>query len=655
MRTVPNRSVSDSVLTLLQLLTALLCGYVTTYSITDGDIFWHLAAGREIIARRAILFTDPFAYTLPAQPWIDVHWLFQVIVYLFERTGGLRLLLAVKMAVVSGAVFLLFCAFRKNTGTLFVWLATVGIFFLQRYLVPMRPVVATLFFIGAEIALFERYCVSGKRRLLAGVAVVQLLWVNTQGLFPLGIVIGGAYALGELIDRYIAIRRSPEETGGKLLDGRYGTLAVVPAGLLLVSLINPYGWRALRFAFGLFIRLNPVEANPYSRTIVENMPFPAMIGTRYMPYVVAVFMLLVLYVLSVVSNRKKVRMTHLLLVAVGMLLAWMAQRNGILFTMFALPGLLWNFGNGVFTGRRTVRVAGVAAALTLAAGGAFYATVNHTRLLLMWPHTLSPFSHPVESASQLWQTPPEGNLFNADRYGGYLLWKLYPREKVSHDTRLTMRPGSFYREYLAITEHPERFAAFAVKWNVTHVVLPVAPLELYLPLASSLYRDSTWRLIHTDGAEVLFTSDTAAGKAIDLNRLPTVDKLLERLRNRYGKSSSVRDEAVVWLGRWCLAAGAYDGARRVLRSCGNGYAKILLSVAEEQAGAAGEAERVLRAACADNRRDPAARLALAKLCLRQGDYTEGVHQLEILLKQDPFNKQARNILYTLTIHKKEAQ
>ena len=385
------------------------------------------------------------------------------------------------------------------------------------------------------------------------------------------------------------------------------------------------------------------------------MALPAMIGTQFMHYVVTITVVLLLFLLSVAYLRQGIRSAHCLLAAAGLLLAWMAQRNGILFTMLILPGLLWNAGAVHACARNGILKFGGILAIVLAASSAVTAAINHTRMLSSWPQVLSPFSYPVKTAALLEKMPATGNLFNADRYGGYLLWKLYPQWKVSSDTRLTMRSAGFYREYLDLAEHPEKFDAYADKWNITRVVLPVAPLTLYLPLATALYHGSRWHCIFTDGTEVLFSADERDGAAVDLRQRSTIDSLLVRLRERYPRSPAVLDEAKEWLGRWCLAVGVPEGAGRILRASRNASGKIMLATAEEQAGEPDAAEKLLRSVCENAPRNSDARFALAMFYLRNGRREEGVRQLGILLKKDPFNARARNVLYILSGNKKEKQ
>src|SRR4051812_42712861 len=96
-RGVPARRVSSAAA-----LAALVAGafIVSLTPIADGDIFWHLAAGREMVRRHAWLRTDPFTISAGGRPWIDVHWLFQLGAYAVNRAAGLAGLVVVKATAV---------------------------------------------------------------------------------------------------------------------------------------------------------------------------------------------------------------------------------------------------------------------------------------------------------------------------------------------------------------------------------------------------------------------------------------------------------------------------------------------------------------------------------------------------------------------------
>jgi hypothetical protein len=564
MRWWPGNS-NDILLRSLQVLAALFAGYFICYPITDGDIFWHLAAGREMIARHTLFYSDPLSYTTSGTRWINPHWLFQVIMYMLQTAGGYRLLLTVKGIVVAGAAWLTFTAFPRATATAAAALGAAAVVYCQRYLIPLRPITATLLLISLFIASFERYCRSGRLRSLLPVLIGQVIWVNCQGLFMLGPMIAAAYGIGEWFNQLCA-RRFPRHFICRIgsTSPRCRPLLVGIPVLLALSLINPYGWRAFGFALKLFTRINPSASNLYAQTITENMPLLQMVGTGYSAYVLIIVAIAAATAVSILCAPSTVRFSHAALAAAGLLLAWMAQRNGILFTFLALPALLWNVHQASLTLSQRAGSVVRTIASTAAVLFAGCAVVNHTRLLLLWPHALSPFSHPTETAELMKQNPLPGRVFNADRYGGYLLWRLYPPLQVSHDTRLTLRSGAFFREYLTLTENPGYFNDYARTWGITQVVLPVAPIDRYLPLAAALYRDPGWKLAFTDGAEVLFVADTMTGfKGIDLDSLPAIDAITMSLGKRFGQSPTVHHEALFWLGRWCEAAGAHGSARKI--------------------------------------------------------------------------------------------
>ena len=55
----------------------------------DGDVSWHVAAGRWILQNRAIPTTDPFSFTMAGHPWIAHEWLSEVIYASAFDLGGI--------------------------------------------------------------------------------------------------------------------------------------------------------------------------------------------------------------------------------------------------------------------------------------------------------------------------------------------------------------------------------------------------------------------------------------------------------------------------------------------------------------------------------------------------------------------------------------
>lgn len=641
----------DVLLLLLQITAALLCGYFVVYPITDADIFWHLASGREMLSRKAFLYIDPFLYTTStAITWVNLHWLFQIVMYCAVSAGGYPALLFVKMTTVSLAAWCLFSQFPRSKGTVLGVLLFALAVYGQRYLVPLRPGILTLLFAGLMIALCEKFRQTKKLQFAAAAILVQIAWVNCQGLFLIGPAIAGAYALGEVATRLLERKTVVETVAGN----RMPMVIALPLVLIAASLVNPYGASALDLAGKLFSRIAPVHSNQFSLSIAENTPLLAMVGGPQRWYAGIIGAGVLLLTLLAAFQVRRLRIELLLLACIGCGLAFMAQRNGILFTFLSLPLLLHLLSVLKLPHHKWAKTAGLLGIL-LAAAGVFTFAARHTKMLLAWPHALSPFSHPVKSVRYLEQQPFEGNLFNADRYGGYLLWKRYPGCKVSSDTRLVLRSEAWFREYLSMVHDPELFDEYAATWNITRAVLPLAPVYLYYPLAEYLYRHADWNLVLYNGSEALFERKGRPGGngALQLDKKEVVDSVVRVLKSEYAGSSMVMNEAAMSVARFCLSIGALSGAEAVLPYLPDAERRMLDATIYLRRGYADKAESVLLEGVRYNERSSVYRMNLAMFYLGSGHSDKALTELAKLLKKDPFNAGARKLLFSIRKQTKE--
>jgi len=63
----------------------------------DADMWWHLAAGREMVEQGKILTTDIFSYTHYGEKWTNAFWLSDIVLFVAYKFGeylGITLLTA---------------------------------------------------------------------------------------------------------------------------------------------------------------------------------------------------------------------------------------------------------------------------------------------------------------------------------------------------------------------------------------------------------------------------------------------------------------------------------------------------------------------------------------------------------------------------------
>ncbi len=165
----------------------------------DGDTFWHIAAGRWMIAHGAVPTTDPFSFTFVGRPWVAHEWLSEVALgaaWLAAGWSGVMLLTgaaAGALAALMGGWLLRWLAPLSAIAALALGLACVAPGALARPHFLALPLLA-LWTIGLMDARAK-----GKAPPLA-LALVVALWANLHSSFLIAFPIAGAFALEALLD-----------------------------------------------------------------------------------------------------------------------------------------------------------------------------------------------------------------------------------------------------------------------------------------------------------------------------------------------------------------------------------------------------------------------------------------------------------------------
>lgn len=651
--------------------------------VADGDIWWHLAAGREILNSRAFLRSDVFSSGAAGRPWTDLHWLFQVGAHALHALGGLRALVLTKAALVAaGAVGLAWVVGRREAApggssgreerAVGLWLFTivmVAALFCARHLLLVRPVILTLLFLVAFFAVLEEFRRTQSRRVLVALPLLQIVWANCQGLFALGPVVVLHFAVGAWIT-WLAERRGAS-TRTFVREPGVGPLLVVLLACAAASLVTPYGLRALTLALEIATRITPSAGNPYSSEIAENIP-PWILERTQPGLFWHLRWFLILLGASFVAGRRRLVATHVFLCLSFTALALGANRNILLLYWLGVPILVMNLAPTVAVWAR--RLAGsdrpsptgppeppelprhqgrhrpwlawagrALAPMTLAALAVVIATTLRREPTLAAP---TPFRVPAGSAAVLAQREGTGAIFCADHYGGYLTWTLFPRFRPFIDTRHILRTRAELQEFLGLLDEPPRFDAFQAARHFAYAVLPVAFPERYLGLIQHLGRSPDWKLLYTDGQEVLFGYQ-ADGPALDLSLRTVTEHLLASCGTRFGTDADLRGSCAVQIAMLDLTLGHVNEARYVLADQPGRSARTLLARVELVGGQIAEAEMLTRSLLGSDDRDPDAWALLAAIALSRGARPEAIGHLRRALELDPYNATALDLLTEL--------
>jgi tetratricopeptide (TPR) repeat protein len=522
-------------------LVLLLCAAFCVTQLAEVDLFWHLLAGRQILAEGRVPFVDSFTYTSAGRPWTDLHWMFQVAVALVHRAAGFAGLDGLKLAlIVTGFGCALAAGLRRSRGLIVPLLGLLGVVAAQERF-TLRPEAATFCLLGVLLLLISRRDVA-PRGLWAAPPIIAL-WANLHSLYVVGIAVLLLVLTGDGVEWLLARRR--QGAGAPTRFPR--ELAIATAAACGASLITPYGFATWALPRTLFLE-RIATSNLYGRTIAE---FQAPLSGFGQTRAVGAFALLAgLALFGMAGSWRAHRIADRLLLMTFLALALLARRNIPLFALVVLPsgsamldlclsrlsGRLSGFKE---TGAPLRRAAHVAAGTLLAAvavllladllSNRFYAR-DGTQRFLGWG--VAAGFYPEAAADLVRTTPFQGEVLNDMTMGGYLAWRWYPGRRTFIDGRLEVHDPALYASYLELQGNPERFEAVAARYDIRAVLWSHRQALDAAPLLRHLAGGGRWRLAYVDLAAALFLRDDAAAAGnpglprIDLDADPPIERLL---------------------------------------------------------------------------------------------------------------------------------
>src|SRR3990170_3284447 len=427
----------------------------------DGDLGRHLTIGEYILDNGNIPTRDLFSHTLAGAALTPHEWLARVIFAGANRLGGLDGVVIFSALLIAVTFTLVYrqCYQRSRIALISLGWAILGAATASLHWIA-RPHLFTILMAILWVRELERIRLGGGSRWWA-LPILMLLWANLHGGFLVGFVIWGIYL----------IRFQFSETSKML------ALGVISA---LITLINPVGWRLWETGLGL-------------------------------------------------SRDRKV-FVHILLLAAWTVMGLYSARNIPLYAVISAPilaevsaGLIRRlpfFKAFVQLDERLVEVdrglrghvwpalAGLAVVAALAKGIIldFSGQGNH----------FSPQVFPVKAVDWMEAHSIIGAGFNYFPWGGYLLYRTWPEQRVFIDGQT-----DFYGEQL--TRQYEKAISLQPGWrevlHENHVRWVLMPPESLL--ARALQAEPGWI--------TLFRDDTAILLDMNLDYSPDISQIWESL------------------------------------------------------------------------------------------------------------------------------
>lgn len=441
--------------------------WLALFPITSVDAYYHLAVGKRILETGEIPSRGVGSATFGSEPWHDNEWGFQVVAAALgvtERDGDGVLVLTPRGRV---SLILMRAAFLALTlGFLSAALRRMGVSGLGRALAlwlfafltfgnlfwDVRPQIVSYAIFAAILWLLEEDR-AGRRFAVPAILGATALWANVHAAFPVGVVLVGVEAVGSLWEA----RR--DRDGRRRAYRLLGAAALMP----LAAALNPHGFaqvtHPLRYVLQPEIHAGNAEWFP-----PDFLHLPLLLGTLAW---------------AVVSwgRARPLRAAEILRIGVFFALLTTALRH----LPFAALVLVAAGARAAVSAWRLDRIPrwGGAAALAIAivafSGAKFVGPLPRFEEGMVRPM-------PERAVRFLVREAVEGNGFNAYRFGGFLMFRMYPEERVFMDGRNDLYGMFRHRVYNPIlfaepgweARFDEVVSRFGLGWVLVDASDPIA-------------------------------------------------------------------------------------------------------------------------------------------------------------------------------------
>jgi len=391
-----------------------------------SDMWWHVAAGRELLQTGTLWMVDDWSYTELGSDWLNHEWLSDLIYWGWTSLWGVHTLVYWKWLVIVAAFTLLQLALARSSGSALAGLLCAGLAAaIAAPFLDVRPHLYTLLNFGLLL-----FLALGRRPRTGVLVLLYVVWVNLHGGFFFGLM-----ALAILLFPWRDLR--PQTLRAALLVG----LACVAAALL-----NPSGYGTflypLKYAFD--------DTSPFRR-LAEWLPPSDPGGIRSPLFFVFQWapLLGLLYLLSQVRQRTGVPWEGMALTALTLAMALTSRRFIPIFAM-SLALLLAPLAGALLGLLRARAVQGLLACCALV-----FAILRLQPYPLQaapaFHYLVAEYTYPADVVDFVQANELRGKVFAYYNWGGYLHWRTDGALKVYIDGRAdTLYDAATYNSYVDV-------------------------------------------------------------------------------------------------------------------------------------------------------------------------------------------------------------
>lgn len=474
--------------------------------LSDPDYFWHLSAGQYLWENKALPSSDMFSYTFAGKPWVLHEWLFEILlfgVHSLLGDAGIKLMTA-GFATATALVVYSF-AKRLLEKPYWAFFLMLVFFYLSVPNISPRPQLFTFLFFACYVYILVDLKFFSITRKLWLLPVLMVIWVNTHGGYIAGLVLLLLFTACEWL-------RSLLHPHHSLLKQQLKQLTGIAVLTIAATLINPYFLDHWIYPF-------TVMNMEVSQNIITEWRSPDFHQLRWKIFLLFVFGAFT----AAIYSQRRLDLTELVVSVFFITAAFVAVRHApisalamvflyavtlkhvpfkVIFSGAKADQWLTYYrrfaGKGNDLGSKEYLFNWMLLLITLIGCGLYY-PIFHKNDLDKINKTV-----PVKAAQFIADAGIQGRMFGVYHYGGYLINRFYPAQRVFIDGRADLYGDAFIHEYLHIIEARSGWQKKLEKYAVDYVIIPKQAA-----LTELIQEQAGFKLVYTDEVNAVLLKNVA--------------------------------------------------------------------------------------------------------------------------------------------------
>lgn len=453
-------------------------------NLVTADLGRHLKNGEFLFQNPKVLFRNFYSYTHPDFPTFNHHWASGLVFWEIFRLGGFPALSFFNLLLNLATFFIFFFLAYKSSGIGLAVFVSLPLIPLLAERTEIRPEIFSYFFAGLFFLLlsFQKY--------LWLLPMLQIFWVNLHIYFFLGPLLLAIF----------------------LLSKKSRSSFLIFLLTLAACFVSPFGLKGVLSPLTIF--------ENYGYRLAENQPVwfieKLIQNPNFLIFKIDFLFLFASFIFAF-RKTKKFLLPHLFLALFFSLLAWRAIRNFTIFALFSLPIIASNLQK-ILPKKSLVNQTLI--------------LISASFLILAFPLIVSgrlpsffPYWHELGFGLEKNNSQPaeffkkekiQGPIFNNYDIGSYLIYHLFPFQKVFVDNRPEAYPKEFFQKvYIPAQENEEEWQKQEEKYQFKAIFfsrLDATPWGQKFLI--SRVKDDNWAPVFVDDYTIIFLKRNSQNKKI---------------------------------------------------------------------------------------------------------------------------------------------